>query len=405
MDNPKEIKKEKDDPSKNASSSLSIRRGPLPFGIVDLTSDDDERQVLTFRTNLGTPIESSTTFRQNDQTVMKAVTPISCSSSIAGAPELKDALSLSSDNTQHSMETMSVRGNDSHDNNQKTTNEESDDSDDGLDEKAIINRLMSKPRNGKTQFSRHDGAKKFVDTTGSFPKGSLGFSHFESYKVALECLNAVIGKKENTCFSISNSGCDSSGILYKDVHCMKNGRQTKCERRIKIVELHSNDWVVILGSKKHTCVCKKRSCSVGSTKSGRCSKRTKTNDDRISTEPKVGGRKKATRASVARGTKEAPPSSVSALASTASLSAGVQAQVSSIAEWIETEVFKGILPDVATAYAHAFVEHGLFSPDMISEYFSTDVFNQEGPLKDVFSENHKTWFMMYLSKRNQGDNP
>ena len=101
---------------------------------------------------------------------------------------------------------------------------------------------------------------------------------------------------------------------------------------------------------------------------------------------------------VANGTKKTPPSSVSAVASTASLSAGVQTQVASISEWIEKEVFKGILPDVATAYAHAFVEHGLFSPDMITEYFSTDIFKQEGPLKDVFSDNHKKWFMVYLNK-------
>ena len=128
------------------------------------------------------------------------------------------------------METMSARGNDSHDNNQMMNN------------------------NGKTQFSRHDGAKTFVNTTGFFKKDSFGFSHFELDKVALECLNTGIGKKENTRFTIGSTHRDSSGILCKMAWCTKNGKRTGCERRIKIVELHPNDWVAILGLKK-TLVC------------------------------------------------------------------------------------------------------------------------------------------------------
>ena len=81
MDSPKEVKKEKDDtPTNNASYLFRIQRISLPFGIIDLTSDDDARQVLTFRTNLVTPIKSTTTSRQNEETGMKTVSPNSSSS-------------------------------------------------------------------------------------------------------------------------------------------------------------------------------------------------------------------------------------------------------------------------------------------------------------------------------------
>ena len=218
MDNPKKVKEEKDTTSNN--TNYPGHRSSSSLGIIDLTTYDDERQPPAFRTDLGTPITTMTS-RQNDETDMKAIAPISFSSSNIGVQELKDWQSLPSDATQQSIETMSIRGNDSHDNNDMTTNEESDHSDDSRDGKAIISRLMSKPPNGNTQFSRHDGAKKFVDPTGSFKKGNFGFSHFESYKVALECLNAVIGTKEKTHFAIASSSRDSSGILSKVAKCTK----------------------------------------------------------------------------------------------------------------------------------------------------------------------------------------
>ena len=74
--------------------------------------------------------------------------------------------------------------------------------------------------------------------------------------------------------------------------------------------------------------------------------------------------------------------------------------VSSIMNWIMSEVFKGLPVSIAESYARAFVNEAFYSPDMIIDYFSEDMFEKNSPL-DAILDNHKKWFMTFLLKERE----
>ena len=74
--------------------------------------------------------------------------------------------------------------------------------------------------------------------------------------------------------------------------------------------------------------------------------------------------------------------------------------VSCITSWIMSEVFIGLPVSIAESYAQAFVKEGLYSPDMIIDYFSEDLFKKNSPL-DAILDNHQKWFMAFLLKERE----